>query len=639
MLAGLPQRPAQRSGAPLGRVVLAPGPATFGLALPSGAAMESVRVGALPTQVDPLLRWADGSLRHAAVSVIADSATALAIVPSGRTSRRTWTVAWPALEIDIRTPDGRWTAQLPAQPTDDVWLDGPLVHEARAVLAPARDGTPHPCLRVLADVRTHAAGGWTLDLTFENVLDVPGADVATYDLVVRSGTETLIDRRAVRHPFLTRWRAVRHVGLQPGHARPDHRSFVQAGAIPAYATDVLAPPRRIDGAAFEPLAFGSLTRPMDAPGGRPEIAPYPDWAVQALVHGRADAWDYMTRHGELAGSWAVHVRTADGRLLRIDARPDFWLDARAGDGLANTPRGAASIRGAGEPADLAHQPSLALPPYLVTAQRFFADEMTFWANACLLQTFQDRTYNMRGGGPGRYTPRAGARGLVVEGNQVRGAAWALRNLADAAAWLPERSPDRTYFAEAVTANLQWLDDHAAARRHPLGVLFDGVRPENRDRPPYAWIALWEQAYLAWAIHRAQALGFRGGTTVRDRIIGLQVRLLTSAAEGYPPEYGAPYVLAVGTREASGSSPFTTMREVFRATYGERPAPPSSMVGEYGPEAWMLAEMGVEVGVPGAAQALAYLQRYRDREGRAIADDRRRRSGWALAPSRYAAPSR
>lgn len=618
-------------------MVLAPGPSTFGLALPPGEAPDGVRVGALRTQTDVLQRWDDGSIRLAAVSVVAPAAAAHAVVPAPRETRGAWRATWPPLRVTLQLAGTEWSAALPPIPTTDVWLEGPLVHEARAVLTPARDGRRHPSLRVIVDVRAHASGGWTLDLTVENTRNVATADAVRYDLRVTSGAETLLSARDIQHPFLTRWRAVRPLAMTPGRARPDHRSFVRAGALPPYATDVLNPSRTVDSAAFAPLGFGSLTRPMDAPGGRPEIAPYPDWAVQAVVHGSADAHAYMTRHGELAGSWAVHLREPDDRLLRIDAHPDFWLDARAAVGPANTPQGSASIRGAGEPADLAHQPSLAFLPWLMTADRFFADEVAFWANACLLQTFQDRTYNLRGGGAGTYTPRSGARGLVVEGNQVRGAAWALRNLADAAAWLPDRSPDRQYFRDAVAANLQWLDRYAESRLNPLGILFDDRRPENRDRAPLVWIALWEQAYLAWAIHRAQALGFRGGTAVRDRIIALQVRLLTSASEGFPAEYGAPYVLAVGRRGPRGTEYFTSMREMFTATFGARPTPASSMVGEYGPEAWLLTQMGVEVGVHGAADALAYLQRYRDREGHSIADDRRRRSGWAIRPTPRRAP--
>ena len=63
--------------------------------------------------------------------------------------------------------------------------------------------------------------------------------------------------------------------------------------------------------------------------------------------------------------------------------------------------------------DNAHVPSLAYVPYLMTGDRYYADEMAFWANFVLLRTFQDGYSNYRGG----------TKGLLVA-NEVRGIAWA-----------------------------------------------------------------------------------------------------------------------------------------------------------------------------------------------------------------------
>src|ERR671930_380525 len=42
--------------------------ATFGLALPPGAAATGVQVAGLPTQTDVKVRWSDGTIRFAIVS-------------------------------------------------------------------------------------------------------------------------------------------------------------------------------------------------------------------------------------------------------------------------------------------------------------------------------------------------------------------------------------------------------------------------------------------------------------------------------------------------------------------------------------------------------------------------------------------
>ena len=53
---------------PLATYTLSPGWATFGLALPQGAAPKAVQVGTVPTQTDVKVRWPDDSIRFAVVS-------------------------------------------------------------------------------------------------------------------------------------------------------------------------------------------------------------------------------------------------------------------------------------------------------------------------------------------------------------------------------------------------------------------------------------------------------------------------------------------------------------------------------------------------------------------------------------------
>src|SRR5262245_11091385 len=53
----------------LATVHLTPGWATFGQALPRGAATSGVRVGTFTTQTDVKNRWPDGSIRFAVVTV------------------------------------------------------------------------------------------------------------------------------------------------------------------------------------------------------------------------------------------------------------------------------------------------------------------------------------------------------------------------------------------------------------------------------------------------------------------------------------------------------------------------------------------------------------------------------------------
>src|SRR3954470_2552714 len=99
------------------------------------------------------------------------------------------------------------------------------------------------------------------------------------------------------------------------------------------------------------------------------------------------------------------------------------------------------------PGDNAHHPSLAFVPYLLTGERYFADELAYWANFSLLGSFASDDN------------RKGAQGLLI-GNEVRGIGWALRSLGDAAAYLPDGSPLKSYLAAKTLANLAYLDNYA-----------------------------------------------------------------------------------------------------------------------------------------------------------------------------------
>jgi hypothetical protein len=386
---------------------------------------------------------------------------------------------------------------------------------------------------------------------------------------------------------------------------------------------VEAPARAIADARFEGLKTGDLMVPMNAHGGRPEIAPYPDWTAQYLVHKRPDQRAYVLRHGELAGSFGIHIKEADAvRLISIDEHPNFWLDPRAdADGRPKN----GLLRGLAEPGDNAHQPSLAYVPYLVTGDRFFLDEMKYWANFTLLWTFQDSYSKQRGGSEG-----------LLAANEVRGIGWGLRNLADAAAYVPDNDEMKAYFTQKVVNNLKWLDKNAATTAGPLGTLFPRRRPEDEQWAPYTWIALWEQMYVAWAIDHAQQQGFQPGSGMRDSIVGVQLKLFTSEGEGYRRTHAGAYVLAVGTRSGQNINYFKSWDEVFRIT--EKFGNFRAFTGYYGPEARLMLMIAKRQRLAGAAESYQYLMSYTGADGVSMTADLAHRSGWAIADPAEAAMS-
>jgi hypothetical protein len=611
------------AGGTVGAYRLDSGWASFGIAVPRGVvpAGSALRLGALRTQTDIKTTWDDGSVRFAVVTTNAPAPQDYPL-SVGRPEAGTFTPIRPDATVEFAINGARWVARVPAA-FSDAWLSGPLVSEARAIVAPMQGATAHPLLRVIFDVRSYEGGGHRLDVTVENVLDVAAADAVTYDVAIRAAGRIVFEKTSVVHKYLARWRRVFALDLKEAAVIPDFSVFVAAQALPPYMSNVDGPVRNTTGKQFDILATGDLMVPMNAHGGRAEIAPYPDWTAQYIVHRRADQREYMLKHGEAAASWGIHIKEPDGvRLISIDDHPRYWLDSRAeGDGRPQSVIAWDRLRGMAEPGDTAHQPSLAFVPYLVTGDRFYLDEMKYWAN-----------YSLVSSQPDDYA-RNGAQGLLVS-NEVRGMGWALRNLADTAAFLPDNDRYRTYFAQKVRNNLEWLEHYAQTHETPLNTIFAGHRrwAEDSARPPQAhvFIALWEHTYVAWAVDRALQLGFSPGAAFRNRVARFQLRLFTSESEGFDRSFAGSYVYVVAEKRAAtdGWTYLTSMRELFTLakSYGDyRPFP-----GYYGPEARLMLLMGNHLRWPGAAESLTYLMGTSDGNGVTMTQDLRRRSGWALA---------
>lgn len=620
---------AVRGQAPaIATVNLTRGWATFGQALPQGIARDGLRVGTLVTQTDVKNRWPDGSIRFATVTVNAPANGAYPLTPAIPTVGG-FAPRIPDVSVVLTIAGTKYTALLPRTPSRELWLSGPLVFEGRSVVAPVWSSITHPFLRVIFDSRVYNDGRARIDVIVENVLDKAGATTVTYDVAIVVDDQPAFMKSAVQHFYLTRWRRVFDVRATPwATVTPDIVSFSQSRALPSFLSLVSNEVNSAAGPEFDILHAGALNVNMPEHGGRPEVAPYPDWVARYLVHKNQTQRRFVLANGDLSGSWPVHVREPEGgphsgvgveRVVSLDQRPRIWFDGRARDDRFDYIKGGpmplreygSVTPGPGQSPlipDNAHQPSLAYVPYLLTGDHYYAEEMAFWANYGMLRTY----------------PADGVRGShgILAANEVRGYGWSLRNMADAAAYYPDSSEVHTYLGRKIVANLQWLDDYANSQdpaANPFRVLWANKRPEP------GFIALWEQAYLAYAIDRANKQGFAGGLAHRDAIAGLQLRLFTSEP-AYPRAEAAPYVLGVGTPGLIRFTYYPTMAQLWRATKGNE----REFAGYYGPEARLSLMIGVERGWPGARAAYDYLWPFLAvQPASGGVPDLAKRAGWAV----------
>jgi methionine-rich copper-binding protein CopC len=579
-------------------VGLTKGWATFGEVLPDGFATSGLQIGNLTTQTDIKDTWSDGSIRYAIVTVNVPATGIYSITPAAPPSG-SFTPTLPSASVSLNIGGTVYTATLPSTLSTNLWLSGPNAVEGRYVVTPVTaSGTPHPFLQVTFDVLSFNDGSSQLQVTVSNDLDLAAATAVTYNVTITANGQTVFQQNNVTQYYMTRWYQQVNLGMTESTPTLDFRPWEQAGAIPTYMSLVTDTDLYPTGPSFQIMQNGTLAAFMGLAGGRPEIAPYPDWAARYLVYQDPTQLAFVLANGELAGSWPVQLQEPAGgpyhgvgplALVSINERPLFWDNSTGTTG--NMPAGNMNGNDPLSP-DNAHVPSLAYIPYLVAGTRYFADEMAFWGDYAEISTQPT----------GLDTSRQ--QGGLLENNQPRGIAWGLRNMTDAAAYLPDIDPTAAYLATMVENNLAWLDSYASSNTTPLGTYFESWNLPNYPADN-VYMPLFETNFVAWAIQHANDQGFTGGDVMRNALAAFQLSLFTSSQ--YPESYAGINWIEIGTVGSSSSIQyFTTLAQVFTANFGSPPAAAPPFAGYEGPNDRLSLMIAVDLGLSGAQAAYNYL---------------------------------
>lgn len=554
-------------------------PVTFGQVFKRGDFDRGVALSAdgelIPAQIDVKRRHDDGSIRFAIVSVMLDelppNGSVKLLLKDGNENQD----AVPPVSLDqllktdfdasvsFRFPDGverRVSFRDLAAEADaesSTWLKGPVATEWCVSGPPTdNDAGPDPDLNVQFQVRAYRDGrAARVSVVVENCWD-HWADNIRYDEAVEVGGKQVFSKNAVDHRRLSRWRKVFWWGgPKPSvHVVHDLDYMTSTGALPNYDTTLEIPPPtqseqrllRMEGPDWQILGKGALTAYMPTTGGRPEIAPYPEWTVRYLLTMDPQRKTLVLASGDLAGSWPIHVRARKTkRIMTIDDRPKFWLDARGTDRPEwKPPRHKPATDEVKLSPDLAHQGSFAYIPYLVTGDFFYLEEAYFWANYCLLATW--------------YHPRRDAEGILS--GQIRGNAWSLRNIGDAAWIATDAEPEAVYFDAKIRNNIadRIRRMYGPPEYNKLG--FWGLRTtqsariQNPANLQWMIVAPWEHDYLIWSLHHLVELGFADAAKPRDFLLRWRVGMLTNEPD-FDPQMATPYRFAVGEKAADDKVTF------------------------------------------------------------------------------------
>ncbi|MCF6210132.1 MAG: hypothetical protein L3K24_05575 [Gammaproteobacteria bacterium] len=536
-----------------------------------------VNVGgnSLLTQVDNKAVHPDGSLRHAVITTWlpalgAGQSLAAELVTSNSAGEGSAVSATDLLAtsfdavIELTLGGVVYTASARDALSDDSsrrWLEGPLVTEF-TLKRPftAGDGSIHPHLMARFDVRAYQGlGSVRVDAIVENNwIYVPNPSNFTYDARVLIGGAEVYSLTLLTHYRRARWHKVFWWGREQAvYVRHDTDYLQRTKAVPHYDPAVSASESslaQVGESVYSPMDNVDLQVYMPAAGGDPAIGPLPRWAALYLISGDVRAYRAVLANGDAGGSYSTHPRDQSTDYpVSIDDHPKLGNNSVGVDKpAACTEMGTGpetwTCRNPYTP-DNAHQPSIAYLPYLLTGDHFYLEELLFWA-----------TYNFTSMG---YSTREEEKGILK--GQVRGQAWSLRTLGQAAYILPDTHPMKRYFTEKLGNNrdrlMVFYVNNTEANK--LGVAHNYESLDYVARP-------WMDDFYTWSLGYLVELGFTDFLPILEWKSKYPIGRMTSADDEYCWIFGAVYTHNLGPdTSAWGGNPdnwFQGLSEVYQATY-------------------------------------------------------------------------
>lgn len=490
-------------------------PVTFASVFPQGAVPPGTSLSAfdlsgapLPSQIDVKARHKDGSLRHAVITVVLPRASKTqelvlrtgkpatpamppvpqSALPAAFDARLRLEEKTSALSISLR--------DLMAASKPAIWLSGPLVSEwwYTGALREA-SGKPNPHLTALFGIRSYGAGRpLRVEVVVENTrIYAPAPRSYGYSASITLGTHLVYTEDSLVQPSHTRWRKVFWWDRAPiARALPALALLKAARAIPNYRErDVPLEPmlRFYRKARRGPMGSGVIQPAMPVTGQRPDIGPLPGWAVAYLLTGDPQAEELTMSAGDLSGSFPSHYRNEkSGSPATSEEYPTISVHYNfVGRGKGNLPL--PDLAGFAKPfsAEASHEPSLGYVPYLTTGERYYLEELQFWSQ-----------WNSWGTAPEYHGFGKG----LIGWDQIRGQAWSLRTLAQAAYITPDNDPLKGPLLRQIKANAAWYD--RAYTNNPAANPFHiALRASDSAQA----VAPWMDDFLTWAAAYTVQLGF------------------------------------------------------------------------------------------------------------------------------------
>jgi hypothetical protein len=563
-------------------------PFTFGQVFAVGAVKPGTSfmglldgTSVVPLQIDVKATHADGSIRHAIISGVLPS------VAAGATRTLTLIKSSTVQAASTTTPDALLSAGFSASvhaaiggvdyaasadnllktAAHTTWLNGPVVNEWH-VTAPltTSDGVAHPHLSARFDVRWYpSVRKARVDVTVENDWAYePAPQNFTYDASVVVGGQQVYQKTGLTHLHHARWRKVFWWGTSAPelNVKENTRYLIATGALPNFdptvtvsSTALSALQTKWTGTITEPMGVGMANPYMPTTGGRGDIGLLPSWATEYLLSMDKRARDVTLGTADLAGSWSSHYRDRNtGQPVSLIDYPYMTIVGHQADTYNPVTKkyeafpACASSTACTTPYthDASHQPAFAYLPYLVTGDYYYLEELQFWAMWDAFETNPGYRDNVKG---------------LVKPEQVRGQAWSLRTLAEAAYITPDDDRLKAHFTSIVESNLDWYNANYTNNpsANALGIIVNGPALGYASG---TGMAPWMDDFFTSAVGHAADLGFTEAQSLLAWKAKFPISRLIGA--GYCWISAPIYELIV--RDSSTSAFYTNIGQAYAASH-------------------------------------------------------------------------
>jgi hypothetical protein len=509
----------------------------------------------IPLQVDVKATHADGSIRHAILTgfvpdkIPPRARFSITATDTGAAGAALNDEMLKSLQAKIVLSQGgkTWSLSLQQALANGMqpWLHGPLVSEwisGGSLLDEA--GKSNPYLAGYFHVRVYRGQLYVrIDTVLENDWTfVQEAKNLTYDVDLHLNGKSVYQQNELTHFRHARWHKTFWLNQTPSVQAVHDIDYLQStGAVPRYMS--LQPPEQTLSLLMtkvEPMSNGPVPDYMASTGASPAIGPLPRWAALYVVSGDPGAKQATLTGGDAGGTYSVHYRDRKtGLPVSIAEYPTLSWN---GETLPKETGGNKYSH------DQAHQPSIAYLPYLLSGDYFYLEELQFWANWNMLWSHHE--YRQR------------EKGII--GVQVRGQAWALREIGRTAYITPDNHPLKKYFVDRIHFNIDYntklYADNPNANK--LGALKSYDGHEN--------FAPWMDDFYTWTMGHLVELGFDDAKAMRNWKARFPVGRMGNGDNGYCYVHAAAYHLLVGPAKNRWWPDFATL---YAKNFPNEPAKP------------------------------------------------------------------